>query len=144
MTSRILCPVDLGHEPSWRIALPEAAREAGLRGAELHLLAVVPDIGMSFVAQYFPEGYEQEMLQKAHARLAELAREQLPEDTAHAVHVAHGHPAEEILAAAERIGADLIVLASHKPDALRTLLVSSIADRIVHNAKTSVLIVRKP
>lgn len=142
MTVRILCPVDLSHEPSWKIALPEAGREAKLRGGELHLLAIVPDVGMSFVSQYFPEGYEKDMLQRAHSELAEVAAKQLPADLAHEIHIAHGHPAEEILALADRIDATLIVMASHKPDTLRTLLVSSLADKIVHNANQSVLVVR--
>ncbi|GMG81018.1 universal stress protein UspF [Paralimibaculum aggregatum] len=142
MAARILCPVDLAHEKSWQIALPEAAREARLRDAELHLLCVVPDLGMSMVAQYFPEGHEREMLERAEADLARIAQETLPAGTAHQCHVAHGHPAEEILAAAERLGATLIVMASHKPDSLRTLFVSSMADRIVHHAPQSVLIVR--
>jgi nucleotide-binding universal stress UspA family protein len=142
MTSRILLPVDLAHEPSWTRALPEAAAEARMRGAALHLLAIVPDFGMSYVSEHFPPGYEAELVAKAMAELRALAAANLPDDVAWEAHVAHGHPAEEILKAADSLAADLIVMASHKPDTLRTLLVGSVADRIVHNASQSVLVVR--
>ena len=142
MTARILLTVDLAHEPSWKLALPEAVAEARMRAAELHLLAIVPDFGMSYVSEHFPPGYEAELIARAERELAALGREQVPEGVAWVAHVAHGHPAEEILKAADRLAVGLIVLASHKPDALRTLLVGSVADRIVHNARQSVLVVR--
>jgi len=144
MSAKILCPVDLSHEASWKIALPEAAAEARLRDAELHLLAVVPDVGMAMVEQYLPAGHEREMLAKADRELRSLAGSHLPADTAHVCHIAHGHAAEEILRVADEIGATLIVMASHRPEMLRTLFVSSVADKIVHHARQSVLICRAP
>ncbi len=144
MSAIVLCPVDLSHEASWRIALPEAVRQARLRGAELRLLAVVPDVGMSFVSQYFPENYESELLTKAKGALDEIAAGAVPADLPQATMVAHGHSAEEILRVAEETAAELIVLASHKPDALRTFFVGSVADKIVHHATQSVFIVREP
>ncbi len=142
MTSRILLPVDLAHEPSWKLALPEAVAEARMRGAALHLLAIVPDFGMSYVSEHFPPGYEAELIAKAMTDLRALAADGVPADVTWEAHVAHGHPAEEILKAADSLGTGLIVMASHKPDTLRTLLVGSVADRIVHNASQSVLVVR--
>lgn len=142
MPAPVLLPVDLAHEASWRVALPEAHAEARMRGAVLHLLAVVPDFGLSYVSGHLPPGFETGLVEKARAELEALCRAQLPADLAWEVHVAHGHPAEEILRAADRLGAGLIVLASHRPDALRSLLLGSIADKIVHNAGQSVLVVR--
>lgn len=144
MPARILCPVDLSHEASWQIALPEAVEETRLRRAELHLLAVVPDVGMAFIAHHFPPDYEKQMLENALAELRGLAKAQLPEGMTAECHIAHGHIAEQILKAADEIGASLIVLASHRPETLRTLFVSSVADKIAHNASQSVLIVRRP
>ena len=46
-----------------------------------------------------------------------------------------------VLAVAERIGADLIVLAAHRP-AMRDFLLGTNASRIVRHARCSVLVVR--
>lgn len=142
MTKKILVPVDLGHDASWKKVLPEALAEARLRDAELHVLTIVPDYGSVLVSGHFPPDFEEEMLEKAKARLDELTAAEVPSDVRCQSHIAHGHAAEQIIAWADRLGVDLIVMASHRPDALRTLLVGSIADRIVHNASQSVLVVR--
>lgn len=57
------------------------------------------------------------------------------------VDVRAGAPAHEILAAAQAYGADLIVLASHKPD-FSNYLIGATADRVVRHAKCSVLVDR--
>lgn len=57
------------------------------------------------------------------------------------VDVRIGAPAHEILAAAQAYGADLIVLASHKPD-FSNYLIGATADRVVRHAKCSVLVDR--
>ena len=142
MTKKILVPVDLAHEESWRRILPEALAEARLRDAELHLVAVVPDFGSVLVAEHFPHGFEREMLEKARAKLLELKAQNVPAEIRCEAHIAHGHAAEQILAWADKLDVDLIVLTSHRPDALRSLFVGSIADKIVHNANHSVLVVR--
>ncbi|MFD1746598.1 universal stress protein [Rhizobium helianthi] len=57
------------------------------------------------------------------------------------VDVRTGAPAHEILGAAQAYGADLIVLASHKPD-FSNYLIGATADRVVRHAKCSVLVDR--
>ena len=57
------------------------------------------------------------------------------------IDVRTGAPAHEILAAAQGYGADLIVLASHKPD-FSNYLIGATADRVVRHAKCSVLVDR--
>jgi nucleotide-binding universal stress UspA family protein len=141
MTKKILVPVDLAHEESWRV-LPQALAEARLREAELHLIAVMPDFGSVLVADQFPQGFEYDMLQKARARLVELREQSLPADIPCEVHIGHGHAAEQIIAWADKLQVDLIILASRRPDALRTLFVGSVAEKIVRNANHSVLVVR--
>ncbi len=142
MSKKILVPVDLAHEESWRRVLPEALAEARLRQAELHLLAIVPDFGSVLVGDHFPHSFEKEMLEKAQARLIELKAESVPAEVACQAHIALGHAAEQIIAWADKLAVDLIILSSHRPDSLRTLFVGSVADKIVHNANHSVLVVR--
>lgn len=138
----ILLAVDLNHDASWAHALPEAVAQARLKGAVLHLLAIVPDFGMTMVQDFFPAGFEKQALEKTHAALTDFARAHVPGDVTWRAHVGHGDIDREILRVAEATHASLIVMASHPPSELRTLLIGSHADRIVHRAHVSVLVVR--
>lgn len=54
-----------------------------------------------------------------------------------------GHPAEEIVAAAEEHEADLIVVGSHGLTGFKRFLLGSVSNQVLQSAKHSVLIVRK-
>ena len=58
------------------------------------------------------------------------------------IHVQDKHPAEGIVATAQEIGADLIVMASHGRRGLNRLLLGSQANEVVTHSKVPVLIVR--
>ncbi len=142
MYKTILLPIDLNHEASWTQALPLARDLARFGGGDLHLLAILPDYGLSMVSTYFPDGFERTVLQRTEAEFEAFVAKHaadLPDDR---VHLAHGHIAKVILETAESIGADLIVMASHQPDELRDFVVGSKADRVVHRSPVSVLVVR--
>ena len=55
--------------------------------------------------------------------------------------IRNGPPAREILALSEEIGADLIIVASHRPD-VTNYFIGATADRVVRHAKCSVLVDR--
>lgn len=139
MFNAVLLPVDLGHEASWSKALALADQLRGESGA-LHLLTVLPDFGETAVASFFPDDFREKGLQELNERLTAFIDEQ---GVAGATpHVAHGHVAESILDAAGEIGADLIVMASHPPDMLRSFLVGSETAKVVRHATIPVLAVR--
>jgi nucleotide-binding universal stress UspA family protein len=52
-----------------------------------------------------------------------------------------GAPAREIIAAADELAADLVIIASHRPN-LSNYLLGSTADRVVRHANCSVLVDR--
>jgi len=56
-------------------------------------------------------------------------------------HAVAGSPKDQILKLAEMIDADLIIIASHKPD-ISTYLLGSNAAAVVRHAKCPVLVVR--
>ncbi|MPZ38947.1 MAG: universal stress protein [Rhizobiales bacterium] len=58
------------------------------------------------------------------------------------IHVADKRPAEGIVATAEEVGADLIVMASHGRRNIDRLLLGSQANEVVTHSKVPVLIVR--
>ena len=131
----VLLPIDVGNAASWRKALPMAREMAG----ELHVLGIVHDIGSALVEGYLPEGFTAHAIDRMQADLDAFAAENAPGAVPH---VGHGHVPETILRVAGEIGADLIVMASHPPDELRTLLVGSNAAKVVRHADVPVLVVR--
>ena len=139
MYRNILLPVDLAEATSWEGALPAATSLCRCFGATLTLATIVPDARLMLEAQWSPIRFD-EMLDVARAKLSLLA------NTIEGVgqvglEVETGGIYASILAIAERRGADLIVLASHRP-AMRDYLLGSNAGRVVRHAKCSVLVVR--
>ncbi len=141
MYKDILLAVDLTDRSSVEKALPTAVEYCQAFGSRLHLLTVVPDFGMTAVAQFFPEGFADRALAQAREDLHRLSAERVP-DTVPVQHiVAYGTVYEKILEAAREIDADLIVMASHRPE-LKDYLLGPNASRVVRHADRSVLVVR--
>lgn len=141
MYKTILLAVDLGEDASWKKALPAAIALARNFGATLHMMTVVPDLRMGAVTQFFPEDFEETAVADVDKQIQAFAAEHVPEDVAVAHHVALGSIYEEILATAKRVGADLIVMAAHRPE-LKDYLLGPNAARVVRHADCSVLVVR--
>ncbi len=141
MFKEILLPIDLGDPDSSKKALSVAVDLC--RGAEvkLHVLAVVPGMGMSIIAQYFPEDFEEMSLAGAAKQLNDYIGANIPSDLATQAIVANGTIYKEILRVAAETGCDLIVMASHRPE-LKDYLLGPNAARVVRHANCSVLVVR--
>ena len=141
MTKHILCAVDLTHDTEARALLAEAGRLAKLDGADLSVVTVLPDYGSSFVGSFFKEGTLKEAAEAARVTLHKLADEVLPgHDTVQCI-VEIGTAYTEILDAARKCSADLIVVGAHKPD-LAERIIGPNASRIARNADVSVLVLR--
>lgn len=142
MYTTILVPVDLRQESSWRPALPIAIDQARRYGARLHLMTVVPDITLTLAAAHIPKEANRRVVEDARRRLEAFAGEQVPPELQPAVEVRQGSVYGEILDHARKIDADLIVMASHRPE-LRDYLIGPNAARVVRHAPCSVLVVRQ-
>jgi len=141
MFDNVLLPIDLNHPASWEKALPMAIRLAGETGA-VHVLGIVHDIGAAMVASFLPEDFEARALSHMETELETFIAETVPAGANARPHVGHGHVPETILTTADRIGADLIVMASHPPDDVRSFLVGSAAEKVVRHSEIPVLVVR--
>jgi len=142
MYAHILLPIDLTEEASWKKALPVAVEYCQAFGSTLHLMTVVPGLDWPSVAQYFPEDFEAKAVEQATKELQAFSSKQVPAGVKVEQLAAYGTIYEEILQAAKRIKADLIVMASHRP-ALRDYLLGPNAARVVRHADRSVLVVRE-
>ncbi len=141
MFKNILLTVDLTEPSSWRKALPTAVGYCQSMGATLHILSVVPDFGMTVVAQYFPEEFQKKAVEQARQELQDLSAAQVPAGVKVKHVVAYGTIYEEIIDTAKTIDADLIVIASLRPE-LKDYLIGPNAARVVRHAERSVLVVR--
>jgi nucleotide-binding universal stress UspA family protein len=141
MYQNVLIPVDLAEASSWRKALPAAIEICQASGGTLHLMTVVPDYGSPAVAQYFPADFEERMIAESTKELAALAAKIVPEDVTVETLVVYGGIYDKILETADELGADLVVVASHRPE-LKDYLLGPNAARVVRHANQSVLVVR--
>ncbi|HHN72964.1 MAG TPA: universal stress protein, partial [Thermopetrobacter sp.] len=139
----ILLPIDLGHASSWKRALPVALDLVRLYGAHLHVLTVIPDVGMPVVGAFFPADFEQKARAKAEEELTRWMAENLSDETdvSADAYVAVGTIYDEIIAVAGRLECDLIVMASHRPK-MKDYLLGPNAARVVRHARQDVLVVR--
>lgn len=141
MFKKILIPVDVDEEATWKKAAEVAAHMAESSGAELHVITVVPDFGLSIVGSYFPEDFEVKALKKAGEELDKFVTSHFSGKIDVHAHVAHGKIYQEIISAADKLECDAIVMASHRPE-LKDYLVGPNAERVVRHATQSVVIVR--
>ena len=142
MYSTILLPVDLEDEHSWRKPVPTALALCRAFGAALHVVTVLPEFGLPIVSQYFPPDYEPKRRQEMTDQLRHFIAERVPAEVQVTPHLAEGTPYLQILRLAEEIGADLIVMGSHRPE-LRDYLLGPNAARVVRHAPCSVMVVRE-
>jgi nucleotide-binding universal stress UspA family protein len=141
MYKDILLAVDLNDDSSWQKALPTAVEHCRAFGSNLHVITVAPSFGMSFVGQFFPEGYEKQLEDGLLEGLRGFVETHVPKDVKVQRVVSLGTVYQEILMAAETVGADLIVMASHRPE-LKDYLLGPNSARVVRHAQCSVLVVR--
>ena len=141
MFKTILVPIDVDQESSWSRSLPVAEQLAKDYGAKLHAISVVPTMGMSVVGSFFPPDFEDKALASAQEKLSEVLAKVASNASEITTHVAHGTIYEEVLTAADKLGCDLIVMTSHRPE-LKDYLIGPNAARVMRHAKQSVFIVR--
>lgn len=141
MFKRILLAVDLAHLDTQRRAAAIAAGTAQQDSAELRVMTVIPDFGMSIVGSFFPSGFEDEAVSKAKKDLKRFAEREVGADRVSDHIVSHGTIYREIIDVADKTRSDLIVIAASRPE-LREYLLGPNAARVVRHARQSVLVVR--
>lgn len=140
----ILIPLDLSAHA--RTALAHARELRDETGAQLHLLHVVEMLPRYGFVDLPPEPAQLSDAEReaAEGRLREIAAEVLGPDAPPTMHVVPGmgNPALGVLEVAERLRADLIVLASHGRTGVRRFLMGSVAEKVVQLAPCPVFTVK--
>jgi universal stress protein G len=141
MFKQILVPVDLADTELAKPSIETAVSLVRVSGGGVRLLNVLPMTPV-MLAEYVPPDFDVQQRQSAEEALTIISRE-CGLDAAHVSStVRQGGIYHEVLEEAKAIGADLIVMSSHRP-AMRTYFLGSNAGHVVRYAKCSVLVVRR-
>jgi nucleotide-binding universal stress UspA family protein len=141
MYKQILVPVDLADTNLAKSAIENAAMMARSSDGAVRLINVLPMTPV-MLAEYVPPDFDAQQRRAAEDALAIVAKETgLPPGKISTV-VRQGSIFHEILEEAKAIGADLIVMSSHRTG-MRTYFLGSHAGHVVRYATCSVLVVRK-
>ena len=143
MYNSILVPVDLTETELAKPALAAAVLMAQESGGSVRVINVLP-LTPVMLAEYVPPDFEVQQRKAAEDALAIVVKETgLPPERVSST-VRQGGIYQEILEEAGSVGADLIVMSSHRPQrhAVRTYFLGSNAGHVVRYAKCSVLVVR--
>lgn len=140
MFKTLLVPVDLAEIEAAQPAIDKAVTLADSTEGSIRLIYVRSLVPVTYM-EFMPPTFDTEQQDEAETKLAELAAKVgLPAERVSAV-VRLGSIYNEVLDEAEKTGADLIVIGSHRPT-MATYLLGSNASTIVRHAKCSVLVVR--
>ncbi|MFL6800125.1 MAG: universal stress protein [Xanthobacteraceae bacterium] len=142
MYRKILVPIDLADQDLAKPAVSSALMLADEQGS-IRFLNVLP-LTPVMLAEYVPPDFEVQQRKAAEDALAIVVKETgLPPQRVSST-VRQGGIYQEILEETNAIGADLIVMSSHRPQkhAVRTYFLGSNAGHVVRYAKCSVLVVR--
>ena len=131
--TKILCPVDFDQNSA--AALHFACKLLDL-GGTLYLLHVVPDAHGARLEQYPP------LSELAQRNLDNFARKQIGDQLVSKLIVRSGDPAAVTVRLAEELGVNLIVMATHGHKGLVRIVLGSVAERVLRDAKCPVLTLR--
>lgn len=137
MYKNILVPIEPGHGAVCGRIIAVAKLLSGGQGT-ISLLTVIEHLP-GYVSADVPQEIFAASLKQTTAELHALARG-AGIDESHVL-IREGHAAVTILAEAERMGADAIVLGSHRPG-FADYLIGSTASRVVRHAQCTVVVER--
>ncbi len=154
----ILYATDL--TPNSEYAFKHAIMMTRSSQAKIHLLHVVPVIDAGFRSyvsaimgdgklESFEEQHEEEARNGLQKRLEIFTQEKLenhPDDlkSIAGIEVVHGHAVSEILLAADRLNADVIVMGTHGKGKRGHTFLGSVAEKVLHKSRKPVFVIPIP
>lgn len=139
---KILCALDLS-EHSKNVA-DYACMLARLSGASIHAIYVAPTMTQYtgfHVAPNTIEGFVGEIVSGAESAMADFVSSHF-EGMDVQSEVIIGYAKEEILACADRIGADMLIMGTHGRKGVDRILFGSVAEKVVTQSNIPVVTIR--
>lgn len=135
---KIMCPVDFDQASAEAVDFACELAESHL--STVYLLHVVSTPRIDHVLLEPPHPIITEAV--ARRELEKVARKHLESKVPHQLVVRRGDPAAMIVAAAEELEVDLIVMATHSGRDLTRLIFGSVAEGVIHETRRPVLNIR--
>ncbi|MBV8453594.1 MAG: universal stress protein [Deltaproteobacteria bacterium] len=132
-STKILCPVDFDQNSAEAMRFACKLLELG---GTLYLLHVIPEAERPGFEQYPP------ITELAQQNLDNFARKQIGDQIARKLFVRAGDPAALTIRLADELGVDLIVMATHGHKGLVRIVLGSVAERVLRDARCPVLTLR--
>ncbi len=140
MFKKILVPVDIDYTETAAAVYHTTAEMAKLSGAEIQLVSVMPGFGMPIVAAYISDEVRKEAGDNFKASLEKFIQDNCDEPVSFTVRT--GKNWEEIIKAADKWGADLIVVYHNRRHEINEVFSRSCSQRVADHANCSVLRLR--
>jgi nucleotide-binding universal stress UspA family protein len=138
--------VTLDGSPAAEAIIPfilEIARPLGIGVALVQVLEVTPPMAVEGTRYFRAEDLEARR-REAEAYLRPVAAKLRARGVDVETVVRHGAPADEIVAAAREVGADLIAMTTHGRSGLGRLLFGSVTESVLRHAELPVFVMRQP
>jgi len=140
MFKKILVPVDIDYSKTAALVYRKALELGKPGGADIRLVSVMPGFGMPIVASFISE----EMVKKAKDRLKAAMETFIQGNCQEPITytIKTGKNWEEIVKAADKWGAGLIVVYHNREQAVNDVFSNACSQRVMENANCSVLRLR--
>lgn len=138
---RIAIPTDFSETAQTAVSLGGAV--AAYYDAEVDLVNAV-DATVYAYAGYPFASLTQELLSSAEEAINGVKLPEVAKDVKVNRYIVSGNPAAEVVAHAERNGVDLIVIGTAGHGTIARFFLGSVADRVLHEAKCSVIVTKLP
>jgi len=140
MFKKILVPIDVDYPKTAAAVYNNAAEYAKQINAEIRLVSVMPGFGMPIVASYIPKKVQQEATDRFKESVEQFIEANC--DKAVSYRIRTGRAWEEIVRAADKWNADLIVVYHNHRRSLNESFSGSCSQRVSDHANCSVLRLR--
>ena len=140
MFKKILVPIEVDYPDTAKAVYQKAAALAKQSGAEIRLVSVMPGFGMPIVASYISDEVRQEAAARFEQSLQQFIKNNCDENVSFKVRT--GKNWEQIIKAADKWGADLIVVYHNRHRKFNEVFSNSCSQRVSDNANCSVLRLR--
>jgi nucleotide-binding universal stress UspA family protein len=140
MFKKILVPIDVDYPKTAAAVYRKVATIAKLSRAEIRLVSVMPGFGMPIVASYISDEVRKEATDRFKESLEKFIADNCDEPISSRIRT--GKNWEEIIKAAEKWGADLIVVYHNRRREINEVFSGSCSQRVSDNANCSVLRLR--
>ena len=140
MFKKILVPIDVDYPETASVVYQKAAGIAKLCEAEIRLISVMPGFGMPIVASYISDEVRKEATDRFRESLNDFIKNNCDGPVSSSIRT--GKNWEEIIKAADKWGADLIVVYHNRLEEINEVFSRSCTRQVSDHANCSVLRLR--